>query len=376
MAETIPLARPDIDAADRAALSRVLDSGRLSLGPETEHFEEALARLCATPGAVAVSSGTAGLQLALEAMEIGPGDEVITSALTFVATANAILQVGASVILVDIDPATMNLDPQMVAAAISPRTRAIVPVHLFGRLADMQAIGALARHHGLAILEDACEAIGSRRGSCVAGACGDAGVFGFYPNKVITCGEGGAIVSTDRALLDRCRRLRNHGRSGPGQMAGHGYNCRMTELQAALGRSQIGRLGQFMDARQAVADGYRRRLNDLTGLRLPAPAAPDEVISWFGFVPRLARSAPAAAASAARVTMARDGIETGHYFPALHRLAHLAASPDCRFGDLPWTEDAADRSLALPIYPGLSGQDLDRVAAALTGAVCETAQTD
>jgi len=374
MTDRIPLAKPDIDAADTAAVQHVMDSGRLSLGPETERFEHAIARLCGTPGAVAVSSGTAGLQLALEVLEIGPGDEVITSALTFVATANAILHVGASIVLVDIDPVTMNLDPERVAAAVTARTRAILPVHLFGRLADMASIDKLARRHGLAVLEDACEAIGSRRGPYIAGASGDAGVFGFYPNKLITCGEGGAIVSKDRSLLDRCRRLRNHGRSLSGQPAGHGYNFRLTEMQAALGRSQITRLGQFIDDRCAVAEGYRRRLGSVAGLRLPEPAASDEVISWFGYVPRLAQRAPASAASAARVAMARRNIETGHYFPALHRLAHLAGSPDCRHGDLPVTEDAADRSLALPIYPGLTARELDRVAEAFAGALPQSAQ--
>jgi len=374
MTDRIPLARPDIDAADMAAVQRVMTSGRLSLGPETERFEDSMATLCGTSGAVAVSSGTAGLQLALEALEIGPGDEVITSALTFVATANAILQVGAAAVLVDIDPVTMNLDPELVAAAVTGRTRAILPVHLFGRLADMSAIRQLARRHDLAILEDACEAIGSRRGRYIAGASGDAGVFGFYPNKAITCGEGGAIVSDDQTLLDRCRRLRNHGRSASGQLAGHGYNHRLTEMQAALGCSQITRLGRFMEDRRAVAVAYRRRLDSISGLRLPEPAASDEVISWFGYVPRLARTAPATAAAATRAAMARLNIETGHYFPALHRLAHLSASPDCRHGDLPVAEDASDRSLALPIYPGLAAHQLDRVAEALAAALSQSAQ--
>lgn len=369
MTERIPLARPEMSTADVAAVERVVRSGRLSLGPATEAFENALAQVCGAPGAVAVSSGTAALQLTLEALDIGPGDEVITSALTFVATINAILQVGATAVMVDIDPVSMNLDPALVAATITPRTRAILPVHLFGRLADMTSINALAQPHSLAVVEDACEALGSRRGAQVAGGSGSAGVFGFYPNKVITCGEGGAIVSADEALLDRCRRLRNHGRSAPGQPPGHGHNFRLTEMQAALGCSQIARLEALMAGRADVADGYRRRLGGVADLRLPAPAAADEVISWFGYVIRLAHGAPATAVTDVRAHLAREGVETGHYFPALHRLAHLARHPRCRYDALPWTEDAADRGLALPIFPALTERDLDRIAGTLIDAL-------
>jgi perosamine synthetase len=373
MPEPIPLARPDIAAEDIAAVQRVVASGRLSLGPETEGFEDAVAQLCEAAGAVAVSSGTAGLQLALEACGIGPGDEVITSAFTFVATANAIRQVGATVVLVDIDPLSMNLDAAQVAAAITDQTRAIVPVHVFGRLADMTSLMRLARRHDLRVIEDACEALGSRRGALAAGGIGDAGVFGFYPNKVITCGEGGMIVSSDRRLLETCRRLRNHGRGAAGQPAGHGHNFRMTEMQAALGRSQIARLAPLIDARRRVASAYRQRLGRIAGLRLPVGEAEDESVSWFGYVPRLNPAAPPSAAAAIRRAMGRRGIETGHYFPALHRLDHLAASPFCRHGPLPRTEDAADRGLALPIYPGLDETALDTVAGAL--ADCLAAST-
>ena len=212
MTDVVPLARPSITQEDRAAVMRVLASGRLSGGLSTLGFERRLASACGVAGAVAVNSGTAGLMLALQACQVGPGDEVITTPFTFVATASAIRHLGATAVLADIDPVSWNIDPARIAEAVTRRTRAVLPVHVFGRPAEMTQIRDIARTHDLMIVEDACEALGSHSGGTACGAMGDAAVFGFYPNKVVTSGEGGAVTSNDPAILEWCRRQRNHGR--------------------------------------------------------------------------------------------------------------------------------------------------------------------
>ncbi len=370
MTDRIPLARPDIGPAELGAVKAVLESGRLSLGPALEAFESALAAASGVAGAVGVNSGTSGLQLALEAAGIGPGDEVITTSLSFVATANAIRRVGAQPVFADIDPVTLNLDSRSAAEAISPRTRGILLVHLFGRLADMTSFQRLADSAGLVLIEDACEALGSERDGLRAGGGGRAGVFGFYANKLITTGEGGAVVSNDEALLERCRRLRNHGRSRGGDPfddSTPGFNFRLSELHAALGAAQMTRLEELIAARTRLAAGYSKRLAGLPGLDLPAPAGPGERIAWFTYVVRLPPRPGLRSRVAARLDA--NGIGSGHYFPAIHQLRAYAIDSAWRRGPLNVTEDVADRCLALPFFPGLTEAEMDRVCAGLRTAL-------
>ncbi len=264
MAFRIPLAAPDIGPGELAAVRRVLESGRLSLGPEALAFEAALAEFCGSGGALAISSGTAGLTLCLQALGIGSGDEVITVSYTAMSTANAIASTGARPVFADIDPKTLNIDPLSARARVSPRTRAMVVVHLFGRPAPMGRLGKLAATHGLEIIEDACEALGSYYGRRHVGTLGRAGVFGFYPNKVITCGEGGAIITDDAEFLERCRTLSNQGRIGMSDDYSSeraGFNYRLSELGAALGAAQMRRLPELLQRREELAAAYCQRVS-------------------------------------------------------------------------------------------------------------------
>lgn len=370
MTDQIPLARPDIGPVEFAAVQAVLESGRLSLGPALEAFESALAAATGVAGAVGVNSGTSGLQLALEAAGIGPGDEVITTSLSFVATANAIRRVGAQPVFADIDPVTLNLDPRSAAERIGARTRGILLVHLFGRLADMASFRKLADSAGLILIEDACEALGSERNGLRAGAGGQAGVFGFYANKLITTGEGGAVVSDDAALLERCRRLRNHGRTrggDPFEDPAPGFNFRLSELHAALGAAQMTRLEELIAARTRLAAAYSERLAGLPGLDLPAPAEPGERIAWFTYVVRLPARPGLRTRVAAR--LAADEIGSGHYFPAIHQLPPYITDRASQPGPLPVTEKVADRCLALPFFPGLAEESVERVCDRLRAAI-------
>ncbi|MGI9265449.1 MAG: DegT/DnrJ/EryC1/StrS family aminotransferase [Gammaproteobacteria bacterium] len=368
MTESIPLARPDITTEDIAEVTGTLTSGQLSLGPRLHAFEAALAATCGTTGAVGTSSGTAGLELALKAVGVKPGDEVITTSFTFVATANAIHHVGATPVFVDICPDSLNIDPGNIAAAITPRTRAILVVHVFGRLAEMQQICDIAQRHQLVVIEDACEALGTTVNGKAAGSFGDAGVFGFYPNKVITCGEGGAVVSNEDEILDRCRRLRNHGRvtgAVPFDSEEPGHNYRLSEMQAALGVSQLARLKKLVTERARLFDGYQERLASVDWLRTPLHASPGMIVSWFVYVVRVSSLQSSAARERICQRLTGDGIATGHYFPAIHRMKAYTVSDRCRYESLPNTEGAANQVLALPFFPGLTEDQLDRVCESL-----------
>ena len=273
--ETIPLARPSVGAAEERAVLEVLRSGQLSLGPRVEEFERAFAQRVGATAACAVSSGTAGLHLALRAVGVGPGDEVVTSPFSFVASANAVVYEGARPVFVDVDPMTLNLDPEAVRAAVSERTRAILPVHIFGYPAEMDALEAIAREHGLAIVEDACEALGARHpdGRPVGGR-GNPAVFGFYANKQITTGEGGMVTLGEPELKERIDSERNQGRSPQRGWLDHdrlGFNYRLSDIACALGLVQLQRLDEFLAARARLAGLYREALADRQGSRVAVP---------------------------------------------------------------------------------------------------------
>src|SRR5277367_4941671 len=286
----IPLSSPDIEEDDIAAVVRVLRGTRLSLGPVLNEFERRFAEYIGAPHAVAVSSGTAGLHLSLLALGIRAGDEVIVPSFTFIAAANAIRYAGAVPVFVDIDPVTLNMDPQCVDRAITSRTKALMVVHTFGSPADLGALLDIASRHNLKVIEDACEAIGAEYKGQKVGTFGDAGVFAFYPNKQITTGEGGMIVTGDDDVANALRSLRNHGRRPGDEWFEHfelGYNYRIQEMSCALGLAQLGRIESILERRRLVAEEYDLSLRGYPELVLPPLDIPDRSISWFVYVVRL-----------------------------------------------------------------------------------------
>jgi perosamine synthetase len=268
-APQVPLSAPDITQAEIDAVTAVLRTPQLSLGAELAGFEAALAAYHGVPHAVCVSSGTAGLHLALVTLGIGAGDEVIVPSFAFVAVANAVLQVGATPVFAEIDPITLNLDPEAVERAVTQRTRALLVVHTFGLPAEMDTLTAIARRHNLAVIEDACEAIGAEFQGRRAGSFGDLAVLGFYPNKQITTGEGGAVLTRDASHAARLSILRNQGRRPDADWLDHaepGYNYRLSELACALGRVQLSRIGEMLALRRAAAERYDTLLRNIPGL--------------------------------------------------------------------------------------------------------------
>jgi len=369
--KTIPLAAPDIGESEIDAVLGVLRSGRLSLGPCLPAFEEAMARVAGTTHAVAMNSGTSALHVALLCLRIGPGDEVITPSFSFVASANVILMCGASPVFVEVDPHTWNLDPEAVEAAITPRTRAVLPVHVFGRPAPMEEILEIADRHGLHVVEDACEAIGATLGGRPVGSFGQAAAFAFYPNKMITTGEGGVLVTGDAETAARASRLRNQGRDDERdwfQNVELGYNFRLDEMSCALGLAQVRRLEELMAARDAVAAAYRERLAGRDEIVLPAPPAPGMRISRFVYVIRLHDRFSRKDRDAVAAELAERGIACGRYFAPIH-LQPLYRDRGHRPGELPVTEALADRVLALPFHGHLDEKDLDRISEELLRAL-------
>lgn len=361
----IPLSAPDITETEIEAVVAVLRTPRLSLGPVSEEFEAAVARYVSVPHAVAVSSGTAGLHLCIRALGISEGDEVIVPSFTFIAAANAIRYERAIPVFADIDPVTLNIDPQRVEEAITPRTRAIVVVHTFGLPAEISTILEIAERHGLLVIEDACEAIGAEHRGRKAGSMGHAGVFAFYPNKQITTGEGGVVVTRDEALARRIRALRNQGRYESDdwfQNTELGYNYRISEINCALGLAQMSRLEQILHKRAAVASAYHQRLSRYQELTLPPLSVADGRVSWFVYVVRLHTSAHLERHAVMR-GLAAAGIASGRYFAPIHLQPSYAAWRNS--ANLPVTEAEAARTLALPFFNHLEAGAMDKVCETL-----------
>ena len=370
---TIPLSAPDITQLEIDAVTAGLRTPHLSLGPELAAFESAFAAYHAVPQAIAVSSGTAGLHLALLTLGIREGDEVIIPSFTFIAVANAVLQVRATPVFAEIDPITLNLDPEAVESVLTPRTRAILLVHTFGIPADIDAFQALAARHKLFLIEDACEAIGAEFGqppnACRVGSFGHLSVFGFYPNKQITTGEGGAVLAHDPAHATRLRSLRNQGRlpeSGWLDHAEPGYNYRLSDIACALGRIQLSRIEEILSLRRAAAARYNSLLRSIPGLELPPLILPNRSISWFVYVVRLPQSANRDRVQAA---LAQREIATGRYFAPIHLQPAWASHPSAAAAHLPLTDSIARRTLALPFFNRISPDQQLRVAAALQDAL-------
>jgi perosamine synthetase len=368
--EPIPLARPVLGEAEERAVIEVLRSGQLSLGPRLEEFEEAFAEMVGAHCASAVSSGTAGLHLALRSVGVQDGDEVITSPFSFVASANAVIYERARPVFADIDPVTLNLDPAAAQAAITGRTKAILPVHIFGYPADMQAFERIAQEHGLAIVEDACEALGASHGDGVpVGGRGHPAVFGFYANKQLTTGEGGMITLADSALKERIDSERNQGRAPDMDWLDHdrlGFNYRLSDIACAIGLAQLDRLDEMLAARARVAGLYRQALAGIEGLGLPCEDRGHEQRGWFVFVVQLPGGVDRDETVRA---LAAEGIQSKPYLPAIHLMSFYRERYGHREGEFPVCEQVAKCSLALPFFPEMGEGQVGRVAQALRAVI-------
>lgn len=370
----IPLSRPDITQMEIDAVTSVMKSGRLSIGPALEQFEKLVAARTNNEFAVGVNSGTSGLYLALLAMGIGPGDEVITTPFSFIASSNPILMVGATPVFVDICPKTLNMDPAKLEAAITPRTRAIMAVETFGNPAHFDAYYAIAGKHEIPIIEDCCEALGCTIRGNPCGSLGRVGVFGFYPNKQITTGEGGMIVTNDRRIAELCRSLRSQGRPtgevatmGSTNWLQHerlGYNFRLSEINAALGVVQMKRLDEIIAKRQRVAEMYFRRLAGHPDIILPN-VAEGTTTSWFVFVVRLVTGYTAAERDRIIAGLQRHEVGSRDYFPCIHLQPFYRQQHGFKVGDFPIAEAVSSRTIALPFYNDLTEQDVDYVCRTL-----------
>jgi dTDP-4-amino-4,6-dideoxygalactose transaminase len=347
------------DAID-AALARVLDSAQFVLGPEVVAFENSFAAYCGTDRCIAVNSGTSALHLALLASGIGPGDEVITVSLTFVATTAAILYSGATPVFVDVDPDRWTMDPARIESAITPRTKAIMPVHLHGSMADMDAILAIARRHGLVVIEDAAQAHGAEHNGRRAGSLGDIGCFSFYPGKNLGAyGEGGAAVTRSADLAERMALLRDWGARSKYDHVLHGYNYRMDAIQGAVLKVKMDYIEAWTEARRAIAGEYDRLLR--SSCRRPAPPATDRHVYHVYAVAVSERDA-------VRQSLSDRGIETGIHYPVPVHLQAAYRDLGYRAGDLPVAEALAKQFLSLPIYPELQPSQVEEIARALEEA--------
>jgi perosamine synthetase len=358
----IPLARPYLDGREEELVTEVLRSGSLALGPVYRRFEDAFAEAVGTRHAIACSSGTSGLHACLQRLGVGPGDEVITSSFSFVASANVILFQHATPVFADIDERTFNLDPGAFEAAITPRTKAVIPVHIFGYPCDIEAITRIAAARGVAVVEDACEALGATVAGRRVGTFGNPAVYGFYPNKQITTGEGGMITTDDPDAERELRSIVNQGRSDNGDWLVHqrlGFNFRMDEMSAAVGLAQLEKLDFLLGERARVAEGYRERLRGVPGIELPYEGP--EQRSWFIFYVRLDEELDRAAVIEG---MAARGIATRPYLPAIH-LQPEYRKLGTREGMLPVTERVSRSTLALPFYVQLEDEDIDHVCTSL-----------
>lgn len=393
MPHEIPLSKPDISDLEIELVVEALRSGRLSIGPRVEEFERMVAARCGRRYGVAVNSGTSGLHLTMLGLGIGPGDEVITTPFSFVASANCILMAGAKPVFVDICPKTLNMDPERLEAAITRRTKAIIAVEAFANPAYMDRYESIAQRHEIALVEDCCEALGSSHAGRKAGSFGRVGVFAFYPNKQITTGEGGVIVTDDRRLAELCKSMRNQGRpmaplaGAVGSVSGSsgsenrptpsegaawlsherlGFNYRMAEINAALGVAQMRRLDEILAKREHVAKAYMERLLDLHSPDLTLPTVhEDSHMSWFVFVVRLTSSYTREERDRVIAGMLRHEIGAKDYFPCIHLQAFYREQFGFKPGDFPIAESVSARTIALPFYNDLSDRDVDVVVRTL-----------
>ncbi len=385
----IPLSKPDVGEREVELVSSVLRSGRLSLGSRLAEFEQEFAAFVGARHAIAVSSGTSALHLCVRALEIGADDEVLTTSFSFVASANCLLYERAVPVFVDIDPATLNIDPAKIRATIardyiwdgkrlinrrSGRVlKAILPVHVFGMPCDMAPILQTAEAFNLRVLEDACEALGATYRGQPAGTFGHAAAFAFYPNKQMTTGEGGMVITNDADVADVCRSLRNQGRDAGAGWLRHvhlGYNYRLSELHCALGLAQLERLEELLASRDRLARSYADGLADVPGLLLPG-ACPGSKRSWFVYVVQLLGASAAHVRNDLMEDLLASGIACQTYFPAIHQQPYFREMAGASVISLPHTELASETCLALPFFPSMKKEEVETVCRAVKNSLAK-----
>ncbi len=368
----VPLSAPDITEKEIAAVTAVLKSRHLALGPQMEAFEGAMASLAERRFGIAVNSGTSGLHLLVRALGIGEGDEVITTPFSFVASANCVIFEGARPVFVDIDPDTLNMDPALIEKAVTPRTKAILPVHAFGQPAEMEPIMEIAQRRGLKVIEDSCEAIGASYRGRAAGSFGDGSVFAFYPNKQITTGEGGVVLTDDEEVAFLCRSMRNQGRGEGGGWLDHerlGFNYRLDELSCALGVVQLQRLPEILEKRAAAAALYSRLLEEIDGVTTPF-VSPDVEMSWFVYVIRLDKKFER---NQVLTLLQQRGVQCRPYFNPIHLQPFYRRMYGHQKGDFPITEATGRAVLALPFFSNIRDEQIEFVVTRLREALEESA---
>lgn len=373
----IPLARPEVLEPDIEAVVNVLRSSRLSQGPVLRAFEDSLAAYLNVADAVAVNSGTSALQIALRAFEIQEGDEVVLPSLSFMAVTNAVLASRATPVYVDVAPGTLNMDPEKVEPLLSSRTKAIIVVHSFGYAARTDKIIALARKHGLFVIEDACEAIGGELNGQKVGSLGDVGMFAFYPNKQITTGEGGALVTQSPVLAEKFRRLVNQGRAPSSDWLQHtdlGYSYRLSDINCALGLQQLSRIENILNRREALAQLYKRYLKNSSDVQLYQAVANSRT-SWFAFPILLPEGMGQANRDEIWRELKETGIETARYFPPAH-LQPVMKKYEFRCGDLSETMSVSPRLLCLPFFNSLQEVEIELVCQSLKRFMQSTDRED
>ena len=365
----IGLSAPWLDEREEELAIEVMRSGRLSLGPTIDRFEELVAELVGAPHAAAVSSGTAGLHLLCVTAGVGPGDEVITSPYSFVASANCAIYEGATPVFADIDPRTLNLEPIAVEAAITPRTRAVVAVDIYGYPCELEELKAVCDRHGLALIDDSCEALGARYKGDPVGSHGVPAAFAFYPNKQMTTGEGGVVTTHSEDEWRLLKSLRNQGRADGGGWLDHarlGFNYRIDDIRAAIGIGQLEKLGRILAARSVVASRYGELLSGVEGLELPLADDADHQRSWFVYVVALPERTDREAVIA---SLEERGVQTARYLPCIHLQSYMRERYGFREGLCPVAEGLSARTLALPFHARLDESDQEHVVGALREAL-------
>jgi perosamine synthetase len=365
----VQLSAPYLDERDEELVLEVLRSGRLSLGPTIDRFEKLFAERVGAPYAAAVSSGTAGLHLLCRTGGLEEGNEAITSPYSFVASANCAIYEGATPVFADVDPRTMNLDPAAVEAAITERTKAVIAVDIFGYPCELGPLQELCDRHGLALIQDACEALGARYRGAPVGSQGPPAVFAFYPNKQMTTGEGGMVTTHSEEEWSLLKSLRNQGRADGGGWLDHarlGYNYRIDDIRAALGIGQLEKLDLILALRAAAAARYALLLAGVEGVEVPLADDADHVRSWFVYVVTLARGTDRERVIA---ELERQGIATSRYLPSIHLQSYMRERYGFCEGLCPVSEDLSQRTLALPFYTQIEAEDQERVVEALRAAL-------
>jgi len=365
----IPLSSPWLDEREEQLVLDVLRSGRLSLGPTIDRFEEAFAEAVGAPYAAAVSSGTAGLHLLCVAAGVGPGDDVITSPYSFVASANCAIYEGATPVFADVDRRTLTLDPRGVEAAITERTRAVVAVDIYGYPCELDELRSLCERHGIALIDDACEALGARYRGAAVGSHGISSVFAFYPNKQVTTGEGGMVTTHSEEEWRLLRSLRNQGRADSGGWLEHarlGFNYRLDDVRAAIGIGQLEKLDEILAARASAAARYGELLGGIAGLELPCADDAAHERSWFVYVVALP---PGVDREVVIEELETRGIQTARYLPCIHLQAYMRERYGFGEGLCPVAEEMSSRTLALPFHARFDEDDQAYVAEALAEAL-------